>query len=266
MPVSLKYMKSLPLLYNGDCSLLGITPGLDDSDLMLYAEEIYGEEGWLARHALRLDGTLIASADEQGGENAEVKPLEMPADMISPLTAWHTMTLNFTGARHRGLRGPERVDEMLRPLSMAEKIALTEHLNLDILPPMLLGMAESYVLAEAVITRPNLFLLCRRIRLAILLEEEHFDKDNNPYNYDTLVLYAAHLYDSDADHETPLDELLTALPGVQLERPMDCLIYGDLAFVADGGSLKGDGRRSAIHIWQIRRSMTETQERSGLYE
>ena len=259
-------MTSLPLLYNGDCSLLGITPGMDDSDLILYVEEIYGEEAWLARHALRLDGTLVASADEQSGQNPDVKPLEIPADLITPHTAWHTMTLNFTGARHRGLRGPERIDEMLRSLSMLEKIALMERLNLDILPPMLLGIAESYVLAEAVITRPNLFLLCRRIRLAYLLEEDHYDKDNQPYNYDTLVLYVAHFLDREADRETPLNELLNALPGVQLERPMDCLVYGDLAFVADGGSAGPDGRRSAIHIWQILRSTTETQERSSLYE
>jgi hypothetical protein len=266
MPVTLKYITSMPLLYSGDCSLLGITPGIAHSDLILYAEEIYGDEAWLARHALRLDGTLVATADEQSGQNPDVKPLDIPADIISPHTAWHTMTLNFTGARHRGMRGPERIDEMLRPLSMPEKIALIERLNLDLLPPMLLGMAESYVLAEAVITRPNLFLLCRRIRLAYLLEEDHYDKDNQPYNYDTLVLYVAHFLDREAEHETPLHELLNALPEVELERPMDCLVYGDLAFVAEGGSGGPDGRRSAIHVWQILRSTTETQERRGLYD
>ncbi len=73
--------------------------------------------------------------------------------MIKPQTGWHTMALNFAGPRHRGMRAPERTLDLVRPLSIQEKMALIDRFRLDVPPPLLLGIAESYVLAETPIMR-----------------------------------------------------------------------------------------------------------------
>jgi hypothetical protein len=236
-----QYVTSLALAYNGDCTLLGV-----GADLTLYVEEIYGDEGWIAQRALRLDGTVQDAVDEDLGRNRSVKPLALPDDLTKPQTGWHTMNLNFAGARHRGLRSLERTGELVRPLTIQDRMALTEHL--DIGSPTLIGMAESYVLAEAALVYPMIFLVCRRLRIAFALEEEQVDEQNQPYDYDTTVLYAAHRYDRGDDRLPRLSEILTDLPGVQLHRPMDCLIVQDYAFVADGGA--GE-RNSAVHVWRV---------------
>jgi hypothetical protein len=103
--------------------------------------------------------------------------------------------------------------------------------------------------------------VCRRLRLAYLLPEELIDDHHNSYNYDTLVLYVAHTYDCELDYAPPLDEVFEGWGGVQLRRPMDCLIYEDYAFIANGGS---ESDLSSIHVWDIERPPTENKR--GLYD
>ena len=239
LPVS--YITSLPLKHNGDCCLLGVTP-----DLTIYAEEIYGDEGWVAQHALRLDGEYEQSIDEVYGINEATQPLDLPGTLIKSQTCWQTMALNFAGPRHRGLRGAERVVDLVRPLTIQEKMALVKQMQLDVLPPLVLGLGESYVLAEAMLVRPNLYFVCRRLRIAFALPEEQLDIDQQPYDYDTLVLYLAHFYDR--GEELSFTNLLLNLTEVPLHRPMDCLRVGDHLFIADGGA---EDRLSAIHVWRL---------------
>lgn len=241
-PPVLHFLTTLALRHEGDCTLLGVTP-----ELTVYAEEIYAPDSWMAQHAITLDGTLTQSVDEMNGANADVKPLALPPDLIVPRTAWHTMSLNFSGPRHRGLRAPERVPDMVHPLSIDEKMALSDRLKLDAPPPMLLGLAESYVLGEAPLVHPSLFFVCRRLRLAIALREQRIDDENEPYDYDTVVWYVAHFHDTQAEAR-PLVDLFSDVGGVTLHRPMDCLLYGDRLFVADGGAA---GRTSAIHVFRV---------------
>ena len=157
----------LPLRHNGDCTLLGVTP-----DYTVYVEEIYGDDAKIAQHALALDGSLLASIDEGDAADGELRPLDLPPELIKSHSGWHTMALNFAGPRHRGLRAPERTLDLVRPLSVSEKMALVNQLQLDVLPPLLLGIAESYVLAETLISAPNLYFVCRRVRIAVALTEE----------------------------------------------------------------------------------------------
>jgi hypothetical protein len=238
-----EFLTTLSLRHNGDCSLLGVTP-----TLTIFVEEVYGEDGWLAQHAITLDGTFIASVDESFGTATELAPLSLPGNLVEPKRGWHTMALNFTGPRHRGLRGPERLDDLVRPFSIQEKIALVKQLELDVLPPLLLGLAESYVLAEAPIRTPNLFVVCRRLRLVYVLSEVKEDSAGERYDYDTTVLYVAHLFDRAAEQEPPLSDVGTGLTGIALYRPMDCLICKEHLFIADGG---GNNRDSAVHVWRI---------------
>ena len=235
------FLKTLPLKHTGDCSLLGIAP-----DATIYVEEIYGNEAWLAQHALRLDGTMIESIDEAHGENDDLAPLDLPLQIVKSKTCWHTMALNFAGPRHRGLRAPERTLDLVHPLTIQEKIGLARRYNLDIEPPLLLGIAESYVLAESQIVHPNLYFVCRRVRLAVALPEERTDDDGFPYDYETIVIYLAHFYER--DQESTFSDVLGDLTETPLHRPMDCILYGDHLFIADGGA---DDRRSAIHVWHI---------------
>ena len=241
-PPVFHFLTTLQLRHEGDCSLLGVTP-----DLTVYAEEIYAPEGWLAQHALTLDGTFRHSVDEMSGTNADVEPLALPPDRVAPRSGWQTMALNFSGPRHRGLRAPERVADVVQPLSIDEKMALTDRLKLGVLPPMLLGLAESYVLGEALLVHPSLFFVCRRLRLAVALPEQRIDEQNEPYDYDTVVCYVAHFHDTQAEAR-PLIDLLSDVQGVTLHRPMDCLLYADHLFIADGGAA---GRSSAIHVFRV---------------
>ncbi|GEM_PF-360825 len=259
-PINLKHLYTISLRHDGDCSLIGATP-----EGTLYAEEIYGDEGWMAQHKISANGVILSSVDEDSGDSLQITPLAIPVDIVKPARVWHTMSLNFAGARHRGLRAPERVDEMVRTLSMQEKMAVIQRLDLDVIPPMLIGMSESYVLAEAEIIHPTWFVVCRRIRFAYALPFERIDIDNesepdgspdgDPYDYDTRVIYVAHFFNPVDDDDPPLISILEGLGGVTLYRPMDCLVAGDRLYIADGGELPvlddEAGRTSRVHVWQI---------------
>jgi hypothetical protein len=235
------HVTSLPLARSGDCGLLGVT-----SDLTIYAEEIYGDDGWMAQHVMRLDGTTIAAVDEDSGNAKSVKPLTLPDDLVKPKPGWHTMGLNFSGARHRGIRSLEHVTDVAQPLSLEDKTVVAG--RLQVAAPMILGLAESYVLAEADLELPHLFLVCRRLRVVYGLEAEQTDDQNQPYDYDSRILYVAHTYDRSQDVKPTLRESLKGLAGVELGRPMDCLIAYDHVFIADGG--EGD-HVSHVHVWRI---------------
>jgi hypothetical protein len=237
----LDYISTITLPHNGDCTLIGI-----GSDFTIYTEEIYTDEAWIAQHAVQIDGKFVASVDEQYGETAEVTPLVLPDDLVRAQPGWHTIkALNFAGPRHRGMRESDRITDILQPLTLMEKMSLVKRLALPIAPPALLGLAESYVLAEAELQRPYLYVVCRRVRIAYALPAVQMDAAQHPYDYDTMVVYAAHLVDRRAEIPGLPDE---TLPGIDLYRPMDCIISQGYLFVADGG---GEIQNNRIHIWRI---------------
>lgn len=242
MNISFEFVASIPLSHPGDCSLLGVS-----ADLTIYVEEIYGEDGWIAQHALKPDKTIVASTDENAGVNRNFRTLTLPRDLVCSQSCKYTKALNFSGARHRGLRESERIAETVRPLTLQTKLALIERLHLKIPPSMLLGIAESYVLAEAVMLPPDIFMVCRRLRLAFALPQVQYDNNYQPYDYDTLVVYGAHDYNPHIDDEIPPEHALAGLPGTSLRRPMDCIIRDHYLFIADGGI---NDQVSAVHIWR----------------
>lgn len=246
---TLSYLTSFDLKYREDCNFLGIT-----ADKTIYVEEIYSEDSWLAQHAITFDGTYQASVDEDYGENEHPIPLSTDEIIARPQPGWHCMSLNFAGSRHRGMRTTERIMDTVQPLSIHAKMQIIDLLKLDLAPPMLLGIAESYVIAEAELSRPNLYMICRRFRLAYALSEEKLDAENNPYDYDTLVIYVAHTYDRELGIDPALEDILSGEFGKKLNRPMDCLHYNDHLFIADGGA---EDRKSAIHIWKVEREPVE---------
>ena len=171
---------TLELAHNGDCYLLGMSP-----DNTIFVEEVYGPDDWLAQHAFTLDGQQLQSVDEDDGLRANLVPLTLPNDLIRPQSCHHTHRLNFSGSpRWRGLREYERVGDLMRPLSVPTRMTLGQRFG--IAPPMLLGITESRVLAEALMTPPDLYFVCRRIRIAYALSQPQFDADHQPFDYDSI--------------------------------------------------------------------------------
>lgn len=243
----LEYIQTHSLKHSGDCCLLAVT-----SDQHIYAEEIYGAEGWLAQHHLSPDGSFVATIDEDDGRTKVEQPLPLPEDAAQPATGWHTMWLNFAGPRHRGIRSLERVDELVRPFTLQDKIHLSQHPALKMPPPMILGLAESYVLAEAKTVVPGVYFVCRRLRIAFVTGKTETDETGEPFDYDSRVIYVAHFAARSAALDESLVDQMQPLPGITPSRPMDCAIFGNQLYVADGGEAD---RVSAVHVWKITSSM-----------
>lgn len=230
-----RHLISHSLIYSGDASLLGVT-----HDGWIYAEELYGHDDWLAQHRLTRTGGIVESVDESSGANLDMKPLSLPDDIITPDHKSCCEALHFSGARLRGLLSEERIDEIVLPLSVADKIELVDYMEWDIDPMQLIGIAESVVLAHTRLPDETL-IVCRRVRVAYRLVEPHAD-----YDYDALAVYLLHEVYPD-DDVLDLVDCLNDDDDVVLLRPMDCLFYGGLLYVADGGE---DEDKSAIHIFE----------------
>jgi hypothetical protein len=238
----LNYLKTLPLPHNGDCRLLGVSPALS-----VYVEEIFDDTDLLAQHAITFEGYMQQSVDEARNPASDFVPLRLPTDIIRPSPIRHANRLNFSGPRQRGLRDQERIVDVVRALEVPTRIRLAQHIHLPM--PQILGVAESRVLAEALLTPPDTYLVCRRLRIAYTLPEPQRDADQQWYDYDTLALYTLHLYNPAADDvELPPERVFAGLPGVQMLRPMDCIICYQHVFVADGGDAN---RPSQVHIWRV---------------
>lgn len=238
---NLRYHLSIDLLYEGKCSLLGISP-----DLKLYVEELYDDDHAIAQHILNLDGATVDTIDEDYGRQT-IAPFQLPEASIRVAGAKQTKHLEYGGARLRGLRMTERIDQLTRPLTIESKMQIVDQLELDMPPPMLIGVAESYVLAEAQITAPDEFVVCRRVRIAYALPEAKMDEDNQPYDYDTITLQIAHPYDIKHDAPLPPEDAFAGLPEVSLHHPTDCIYAHGYVIVSDGG---GEHYKNRIHIWQ----------------
>jgi len=236
-------VRSFSLRHKGDCLLLGVTP-----DHHVYVEEIYGADGWIAQHHYDPDGTLIESIDESDGQITITAPLTLPDNALKSASGWGTMWLNFAGPRHRGIRALERIDQLVRPFTLQDKIHLSTHPLLDLPAPHILGLAESYVLSEAHTAMSGLYLVCRRLRIAYLVIPPGVDEQGEAYDYDTRVLHIAHFAARTPSLDESLIDQMQPLPGIVPTRPMDCVISGDHLFIADGG---GDTRLSAVHVWRL---------------
>ncbi len=240
----LNYVRNIELLYNGAARLRGVLPGTAP-EFRLFVEEIYSEDDWFAHHVLTLGGEHLQTVDERYGENRHAHPIPLPNGTAIPGTVRSTAFLNFAGVRLRGMREAERVAETARALGVRDKLAIIARFGLTFSPMMLLGTAESTVLAEAQIG-PELFVVCRRMRVVYALPQPETDRDRQPYDYESLTFYVAHPVTLDED--PTLETAFAGLPGVVMDNPMDCMAAGGYLLVAEGGS---EAQRSRVHLWQL---------------
>jgi len=236
------------LLYEGDCKLLGVT-----AEGLIYAEELYGDEDWLAQHKISIHDGIIESIDEDSGENPDIIPFQLPPTATLPTSKSCCEQLRFTGARLKGIQRDEPIAEIVLPLSIDDKIELVDYMEWDISPMQIIGVAESVVLSHTRL--PNgLLMVCRRVRIAFRLNEPS-THNSVPYDYDSLDLYLLHEFDPDDDELPNLVDCLNELEDVVLLRPMDCLYHDGKLYVADGGE---DDDMSAIHVFDYQeKSETE---------
>ncbi|HYO88218.1 MAG TPA: hypothetical protein VER79_06185 [Candidatus Limnocylindrales bacterium] len=237
LPLTFTLRYRFPLRHSGDVGLLGATAE------SLWVEEMYGD-GWLAQHRVEMDSTISASVDEDEGRAADLRPLLVAPEAVAPRRGWDAMGLNFAGARHRGLRAEDRLLDVIQSISVADKVALAA--QMDVPMSALLGVAESYVLAECPLTGPTDMMVCRRLRIACAVPRQ-LGVDGLPFDYEARELLLLHRFDLQAE-VPPLETLLNELPGIALQRPMDCLRLGDRLIVADGGAAE---RPSAVCVITI---------------
>ena len=217
------HKKTLELPHHGQAHILGLAP-----DNTLYVEEFY-QDVFLAQHHIAMDGTILQTIDERDGTQVP-NWFTFPLDCTLPDHPTDH-PLNKKSVRLRGMRETDRISEWVQPLSIMEKMPLIQQLGLAFPAMMLLGIAESHVLAQATI-RKNHQLVCRRVRLAYALPEIQYDAYGMPFDYDCLTLHLLHDYD--ADETPPLHTLLSAFAPVQ--QPLDCLFQGSKLYVTEAGT------------------------------
>ena len=220
----------IPLRHAGDVSLLAAR---EDE---VWVEETYGDL-WVAQHEVHVEVGLVASVDEDEGRAGDLKPLDIPAGAFAPRRAWAALRLNMVGARDHGLRDEDRLNDVLRPLSVEDKFAVAAWLGVP--APSLLGLAERYVLAECALAAPDDLLLCLRLRFAVAVPR-HTGADGLACDYVSRVGYVLQRWHV-GDDAPPLEGWLNGLPGAALKRPMDIQRIDDRLLVAEGS----EGERAA---------------------
>ena len=242
----LRHLATIELSHSGDCALLGI-----GHDGLVYVEELYGEHDWLAQHKLSLGDGLVKSVDEYYGTESVDTTLQMPERLHRPQRIRDLDHLNFSGARRRGLMVDERIEDLVRPLSIAEKVELVEYLDWDIDPLRLLGIADSIILSCCHVD-DDVFVVCRRTRIAYRLTQATRDDRGLDFDYDSNEINLLHGLQVDAK-ELPV--LTECLADFDLCRPLDCMAVDGKLYIADGGE---DEIRSALHVFEIGTSCGST--------
>lgn len=210
--MDLTHTAVLPLHAHAESNLVGVS-----GDYTIYVDILDDDD--VIHLAFGLDGTPAAA-------------LHPRADLIQPYIGHSNHWLNFRGPRHRGMRETERLSDMLRPIPVPARMALSERLGI-----MPLGLVESTVLSEAALPTTDHAVVCRRLRIAYALPSVQIDHDNEPYDYDTVTLHMAQVV-TPGEHD-----LLSSLPGLDI--PMDCVVRGPYLFVLDT-AIPG-----AVHIWTL---------------
>lgn len=217
----------------GTCALLGAW-----ADGRVWLEAFDEVTDAYQQMIVSLEGGILQTSDGRLFPDA--------AGLIAPGNLTLDDDLTVRGARHRGLRSEDRIDDLVQPLTMAEKMMLVERLRLDVLPPQVIGLAESHVLARATTTQDDTVMVCRRLRIAYAMSQAKQDTDGQPYNYDTHSLHIAHFYNVQSFQPDSLTDIWDHLPVDNLVTPVDCCRAELFLFVAEAGGVQQESR---VHVF-----------------
>lgn len=258
------HVRSIPLFYDEWCGLLGVDAGLN-----IYAEEIY-EDTWAAQYKFSFSGELLLQrVDEERGQNPGYARLELPPGTMTPHSALAASALNFGGGRWRGNLEADRIRDLARPLTLADRQCLVAAgLERIEMLPYILGIVDSYVSSEAEVL-PDQFVICRRLRLAYISVPDASrslpgSAAGDGEDYDSVELALVQQFDP-ADAERPLHEswLGPNALGITPNWPVDVVARDGYLFLADvalplaSGSHSGPTHErrargpSRIHILRI---------------
>lgn len=237
---ALTHLWTTHLSHTEGCSFLGYSP-----QQHLYIEEFYEDE-WFAQHQLDRNGNILFSVDEASGTK-QVNALELPPGSDLPPAPPADHPLNLPLLREWGMREADRVQEWVQPLTIIEKMALIGAFSLALPPMLLLGLAESRVLAQVLLSKDH-SLICRRLRLAVALPQIRQHPTGLPYDYETIPCSVLQMQDIASDESPSLASIVQTIGGVTLLRPLDCLTTDNFLFLAEGG----DGSTPCrVHSWKL---------------
>lgn len=170
-------------------------------------------------------------------------------ELQAPMAPRYTCWLNHPLLRQRGLREADRVQDWVQPLTMMEKMAILPHLGMALPPMQLLGLAESHVLSECQL-KPDVYLVCHRLRFAIAMSSIRHDTGGFAYDYDTVTCHVMHTVNFD---EIPSYEDIFQAQGYRhVQSPVDCLVFRDRLFVLDSKDAKeGMPSMGYLNIWRL---------------
>ena len=235
---TVNHLCTIPLQYTGICHILAVT---DQQTIIV--EEYYANH-FVAQHHIEPPDRFIITTDEKHGQSCLV-PIPTPAGSAVPPTTNPIPKLEHrTGAPQHGIRADDRIDSLVYPLTMSDKIRLAEQVPVPAPPPMLIGLSESRVLSN--LTLPNDHrLICRHLRLAYALMTEKTLPSGQRINYNTVTIHRLQFLPDDESF-TPLT--LTGLyTDEHLHRPTQCMRHGDRIYIADSG---GD-QPNRVHIYHV---------------
>jgi|GEM_PF-6828282 hypothetical protein len=210
--------------------------GCDKNDHLIF--EIYSEDHVRVEFAaFQLDGTPALLTAYH------------PAVIRRPQVT-HSAGLSFRGPRQRGLRAEDRLDDMLKPLSVSERLHLANHLSRfgNTLP--ILGIAESRVRSDALVD-PECVLVCRQIVIARALPGTQVDEVGLPFDYDCISLDCAHLLTLPVDPDPPVSTWFAPIGNQHLSNPVNCLRVKQHLMVVE--QCPGDRTRADVHCFTIDR-------------
>lgn len=232
--------QTYPLRYWGVPYFAGFAP-----DGTLYLDEVYGDEDWLARYALRPTRVFECIGDENDGTASRTSIPPLPASIHRPHPPRLPSGFEFGGSRIRGLRAEERIQDLVHPLTAAEKIALASRLRLNLPPPAILGLAERIVRGAAVLPTGG-WIACVGMRIAYGLMSPRLGPNGDRIDYDSLWINIL-MGDTPTD-EPDLVDVLSSPLAAATTNPVDCCLQGSQLYVVEGGINEQPG---VLHIGTI---------------
>jgi hypothetical protein len=235
----LKHLFSTALDHGG----LNYFRGLDEVSDCIYVEQIYGDEDWLAQYCLDASGQIVGRFDEADNTGKRSRLLDIPQRLAAPAPLSDREQVAIPLVRLQGDRAAERIDDLMYPLTMAEKLWLGTQSGVP--APLILGIGGRELVAQARLPHSGEMVVCVKSWITQALTEARYDPLDGRCTYASIVVYSLHEFD--ADGEIHMDQGITALGGIDFKQPMDLLATADRLFMVDGNWAGGAGY---VHGWR----------------